>query len=332
MKTLLRLVGGLVLVALVLGIAGYLWVSNAAAQAFDRTVDTHEIDFPIPFPDPMPTPGTQGAGGGAVVATLAAAEAPEEAVDPMAAAIARGEHLVRARYGCADCHGEDFSGGVMMDAMPVARAFGPNLTTGEGGPTRDFTPADWDRAVRHGVGSDGRPLIMPSQDFLRMSDQELADIVAYIRSFPPVDNEVEPVTLGPIGKLLIARGQMRLSADYVEHDGEHPAYPPEAAPTAEFGAHLAGACVGCHKEDFTGGDIGGDPSWAPAANLTGAGRIPDWSLAEFTRVMREGVRPDGTELLEPMTFVVPLAGRMSDVEIEALYRYFQSLPARETGA
>lgn len=326
MKTLLRFVGGLLLVVLVLGVAGYLWVSSAAAQVFDRTVDTHEIDFPIPYP----VTGSEGAE--AAMAATTAEAAPAEAVDPMAAAVARGEHLVRARYGCADCHGEDFSGGVMMDAMPVARAFGPNLTGGEGSPVGDFTPADWDRAVRHGVGGDGRPLIMPSQDFLRMSDQELSDIVAYIRSFPPVDNEVEPVTLGPVGKLLIARGSMRLSADYVEHHGRHAALPPEAAPTAEFGAHLAAACVGCHKEDYTGGDIGGDPSWPPAANLTGAGRIPGWSLDEFSRVLREGVRPDGTELLEPMTFVVPLAGRMSDVEIEALYHYFRSLPARETGA
>ena len=34
-----------------------------------------------------------------------------------------------------------------------------------------------------------------------------------------------------------------------------------------FGRHLAGTCVGCHKQDYTGGDIGGDPNWAPAANL-----------------------------------------------------------------
>ena len=76
--------------------------------------------------------------------------------------------------------GADLSGGVMMDAMPVGRMFGPNLTLGEGSVTREYTAADWDRAVRHGVGTDGRPLVMPALDFQLMSDQELADIVTYI--------------------------------------------------------------------------------------------------------------------------------------------------------
>lgn len=325
MKTLLRIAGGLVLlVVLVLG-AGYFWASRAAASTFDRTIVTHEIDFPVPYPDPAPAGAAEG---GAVEGSLAAAES--ATMDPMAAAVARGQHLVAARYGCADCHGEDFSGGVMMDAMPVARAFGPNLTGGQGSPVADYTPADWDRAVRHGVGGDGRPLIMPSEDFQRMSDQELSDIVAYIASFPPVDNETEPLTLGPIGKLLIARGDLRPSADAVDHDGSHEPYPPAAAPTEVFGAHLAAACVGCHKEDYTGGKIAGDPSWAPAANLTGAGPVADMTLADFMSTLRTGVRPDGTALLEPMTFVIPMAGRMSDLELEAMYRFFRSLPARET--
>ncbi len=325
MKTLLRFAGGLVLlVLLVLGV-GYFWASRAAASTFDRTITTHEVDFPVPYPAPVMAGAAEGE---AAEGSLAGAE--EDGVDPLAAAVARGEHLVRARYACADCHGEDFSGGVMMDAMPVARAFGPNLTGGEGSPVASFSPADWDRAVRHGVGGDGRPLIMPSEDFQRMSDQELSDIVAYINSFPAVDNETEPLTLGPIGKFLIARGALRPSADGVDHDEAHEPYPPSAAPTEVFGAHLAAACVGCHKEDYTGGEIGGDPSWPPAANLTAAGPVADMSLDDFSSILRTGVRPDGTELLEPMTYVVPLARRMTDVEVEALYRFFRSLPARET--
>ncbi len=326
MKTFLRLAGGLGLLAMVILGAGYFWASRAATHAFDRTFVVDGVDFPIPYPGPG-TGGLDEDGTGAAEVSLAAELAD---TDPMAAAVARGEHLVRARYGCADCHGADFSGGVMMDAMPVARAFGPNLTGGEGSPVATYTPADWDRAVRNGIGADGRPLIMPSEDYQLMSDQELSDIVAYIGSFARVDNEVEPVTLGPVGKFLVARGELRLSADRLDHDVAHERYPPPAAPDEDFGAHLAGACVGCHKEDFTGGKIAGDPSWAPAANLTAAGPVADMSLDDFTTIMRTGVRPDGSEVLEPMTLVTPAAGRMSDVEIEALYRFFRSLPAKAT--
>ena len=42
--------------------------------------------------------------------------------------------------------------------------------------------------------------------------------------------------------------------------------------------------------------------------------------------MREGVRPDGTELRLPMTMMVPAARNMTDVEMEALWLYLTSVP------
>lgn len=321
MKKLLRVVAVVFVVLAAAALGGYAWVSQAAAQVFERRVDVHDVEFPVPFPAPAGPDAEVAADGGAAPPT----------VDAMAAALDRGAHLVSARYGCQECHGADFGGGTMMDAMPVGRMFGPNLTLGEGSVTRDYTPADWDRAVRHGVAPDGRPLVMPALDFQRMSDQELSDIVAYIRSLPDVDREVTAVTLGPVGKFLLARGIFQLSADQIPtHQASHLTHPPTAEPTVEFGQHLAATCMGCHKTDYTGGDIGGDPNWAPAANLTPAGPLADYTLDDFRRVLREGVRPDGTPVLEPMTFVMPAAERMTDVEIEAMYVFLRSLPARET--
>ena len=330
MKKLLRV--GLVVVVSFLFLVGaaYFWASRATAQTFARSIEAHEVDFPIPFP--LDDADTGGSANGGAAADAGAAVDPGDArvLSATEAAIERGRHLVSARYGCMECHGEDFSGGVMMDAMPVARAFGPNLTLGEGSVTRDYTAADWDRTVRHGIGPDGRPLIMPSLDFQLMSDQELSDIVTLIRSLPPVDNETTPLELGPIGKVLIARGDLQLSVDQIpSHDTPHVERPPVAVADVEFGRHLAATCMGCHKADFTGGDMGGDPSWAPAANLT-TGNVDDWTLEEFTTLLKEGVRPDGTSVLVPMTFVLPFAQKMTDVEIEALYLYLRTLPAKET--
>lgn len=321
-KTVLKIVVGIVLVLILLGAAGYIWASGAAADARSRVVVTHDVSFPIPAPlgeDEVAeldlTPGE------------AAAVAMERAVE-------RGRHLVEARYGCAECHGGDFGGGVMMEAGPVATFRGPNLTLGEGGVTRDYTPADWDRAVRHGVLPDGRLSTMPSEDFQMMSDQELGDIIAYIRSFPNVDNEVEAVRYGPIGKVLVATGSMGFSADRVTNHAEpHPSEPPPAEVTVEFGRHLSGICTGCHRIDFSGGPIGGDPSWAPAANLTPHEEgIAGWSFDDFERALLEGVRPDGTELLPPMNLVMPYANNMTPVEREALWLYLQSLPPVPTGS
>lgn len=322
MKTVLKILAGILLLLVLLGAGGYLWASSETEAARARVVLTHDVTFPIPAP--LSPEEMEEAG---LTPEDAAALARERSVE-------RGRHLVQARYGCSECHGADFGGGVMMDAGPVATFRGPNLTLGEGGVTRDYTPADWDRAVRHGVLPDGRLSTMPSEDFQLMSDQELGDIVAYIRSFPDVDNDVEAVRYGPIGRFLVATGSMGFSADRVEnHAAPHPSEPPPAEVSVEFGRHLAGTCTGCHRADFSGGPIGGDPSWAPAANLTPHGEgLSGWSFADFERAILEGVRPDGTELLAPMNLVLPFANNMTPVEREALWVYLQSLPPVPSGS
>lgn len=317
MKTLLRAIGALV-VLVALGAGGaFLWASNAAAKSLARTIDVHTVDFPIPFPlDP-----TEIEARG-----LTPHQAEEVA---LAEALERGRHLVESRYACSDCHGEDFGGGVMVDAPIMGRLLGPNITTGAGSRTEGYTAADWNRIVRHGVRRDGRVSAMPSQDFQVMSDQELSDIVVYIRSRPPVDAEVPPVTLGPLGKFLVATGQIQLAPDLISsHFGEHRSTPPAAEVGVEFGAHLAGTCTGCHGQSLAGGKIaGGDPSWAPAADITSGGPgISSWSYADFVRAMREGRRPDGSELLSPMSFALPYTARMTETEMEALWTYLRSVP------
>lgn len=72
--------------------------------------------------------------------------------------------------------------------------------------------------------------------------------------------------------------------------------------------------------------MGGDPSWAPARNLTPhVDGLAGWTFQDFRRVMLEGRRPDGTSVLEPMTLVLPYAQEMTDVEMEALWTYLQSV-------
>jgi hypothetical protein len=96
----------------------------------------------------------------------------------------------------------------------------------------------------------------------------------------------------------------------------------------EFGRHLAGICTGCHTENFAGGPIvGGDPSWVPARNLTPhESALGSWSYEDFARVMLEGVRPDGEAIQLPMTLILPYAQQMTEVELQALWTYLQSVP------
>ena len=319
-KKLLRAAGLLTVVLVASGAGVYAWASVTTGRILSATIDTHASEFPIPFPLDEAEIAELGLDG-----AQAEALAFERARD-------RGRHLVTARYACTECHGADFGGGVMLDAPIMGRLLGPNITSGVGSRTSGYTSADWDRTVRHGVLPDGRPTPMPSEDFQLMSDQELSDIVVYIQSQPPVDNEVPPVTLGPLGKILMATGQLHLSAQLIEaHDVEHAPLPPTTEASVEFGRHLGGVCTGCHGADLAGGPIpGGDPSWAPARNLTPhESGLAGWTYDEFVAAMRGGTRPDGSALLPPMTAIAPYARSMTDIEMEALWMFLQSVPPVE---
>ena len=294
----------------------FVWASVTSSRILASTIETHRVEFPIPFPLDRPVEAT---------------DPWVDAADPaMERAVASGQHLVEARYACIECHGPNFGGGVMVDDPLIGRLLGPNLTLGQGSRTLDYAPADWDRIVRHGIKPDGTPSPMPAEDFQLMSDQELSDIIAYIRSMPPVDNEVPPIRLGPLGKVLMATGELVLSADLIgTHATAHLEFPPDAEVSAEFGRHLAGVCSGCHGADLSGGPIpGGDPSWAPARNLTPhEDGLEGWSYEDFSTAMLSGRRPDGSDLVAPMTLMLPYAQGMTEVELQALWAYLESVPS-----
>lgn len=333
MKKVLKFLGSLLLI-LVLCVAGfYGWASFRTKSLLARHVTLHDVDFPIPFPSAEAAGPDEGTAMTAMMAVEAAPAADPRAV-ALQEAIDRGRHLVNSRYGCTECHGKNFGGGTMIDAAPIGHLFGPNITTGQGSRTLAYTAKDWDHIVRHGVKPDGTPSAMPAQDFQRMSDQELSDIVAYVRSMPPVDAAIPAPVLGPLGKVLVATGKIPLAADLIDHSRPHPAVPPQTAVTVEFGEHLAATCMGCHRADLTGGAVpGGDPSWPPAANLTPrADGLAKWSFEDFQKAVTTGVRPDGTALKVPMSEVTGITREMSEVELRALWAFLQSVPAKETGA
>jgi mono/diheme cytochrome c family protein len=165
MKKLLKVVGILVAMLVLLAAGVYVWASITTKRVLAQTFETHLVDFPSPFPIDA--------------AEVSALGLTDDAARSLALkrAIERGRHLVAARYTCTACHGANFGGGVMVDAFPLGRLLGPNLTLGAGSRTADFKPQDWDRIVRHGVLRDGHGAVMPSEDFQQMSDQELSDII-----------------------------------------------------------------------------------------------------------------------------------------------------------
>ncbi len=244
--------------------------------------------------------------------------------------LAAGEHLAITR-GCTDCHGPQLAGGIIMDNPAMGTIVAPNLTEGKGGIGGKLTTELWERAIRQGIGFDGRPLlIMPSDDYYYMTKNDLSNLLSYIKSVPPVDNELPELSPGPVMRMLLTFGEVetmparirqlkhKRQEEFVE--GVNPG----------FGRYLSTNCISCHRQDMSGGKIkGGDPSWPPAANLTphmeqGLG---GWQKADFVKALREGKSTNGRELhpAMPRTF-----GYFTDEEIEALWLYLRSIPAIES--
>lgn len=331
MKKLLKILGWSVIAIVVAALLAYGLAWWVTSSRYDKQWIAHDATFPIPF-----------ALGEAELAALraerTAAGAP--AVDPLAGvdlqaialerAIARGKHLVDSRVNCNACHGKDFSGGVIVDVAVVGRWVAPNLTTGKGSVTLEYTAADWDHAVRHGLRRGGRTSSMPSQDFVNLSDHELSDIVAYIRGMPPVDRDLGPVKFGPVFTFMLATDSKALPASAIDHAKAHPVEPPETAPTAAFGEHLVQVCRGCHGERLSGGKLKGDPNMPIVANLTPHETgLKDWTEADFIRALREGKRQDGTAISEFMPWRA--YGQMGDSELKAIWAYLQTVPSVEKG-
>ena len=306
MKKLLKILGWSVAAILAVAIFAYGVAWWVAGSRYDKQWVAHDATFPIPFP----------LGEGETMA--------------LNHAIANGQHLVETRVGCRGCHSEDFGGGVIIDAPILGRWVAPNLTMGKGSVTREYTASDWDHAVRHGLRRGGRSSSMPAIEFVNLSDHELSDIVAYIRSLPPVDRDLGRVKFGPVFTFVMAFDSSALLAFNVDHEKAHAIEPPETAATAEYGEHIVQVCRGCHRANLSGGKIQGDPNMPILANLTPHETgLKDWTEADFIRALREGKRKDGSAISEYMPWRV--YGQMSDAELKAIWAYLRTVPAVEKG-
>jgi mono/diheme cytochrome c family protein len=249
------------------------------------------------------------------------------AIPTDSASLARGSHLVRSFGGCIECHGENMAGKVVVDDPALGRLYAPNLTRGKGGIGGARSDADLVRAIRHGVGPTGHALVvMPSLDYVHFTEMDLAAVVAYEKSLPPVDNVLPAVSVGPVARALMLAGKMPLlHAERIDHSQPTPTGITPAVTTA-YGGYIAQiGCTGCHGPQLAGGRIEtGPPDWPLAANLTAAGRVKNWSDAELAHFFRTGIRPDGS----PVNSVMPirLTKNFTDDEIHALTLYLRSLP------
>lgn len=238
--------------------------------------------------------------------------------------ISEGKRLFLSR-GCTDCHSDNGSGKVFLEDPALGRYVGANLTAGKGGVGSSRSNGEYARAIRNGVGKDGKVLLfMPSTDFQAMSDSDVGKLVSYIKTLPPVDSELPKIEVGFLSKFLFLIGKMPLlvSAEQIDHS-KVAVQEVKPSLSVEYGKYVAATCTGCHGMDLKGGPIqGAPPEWPPAQNIAGQA-MAKWTEEQFLNSIRTGVRPDGTQIAFPMPW--QSLKHLTDIELKAIRLYLLSL-------
>ncbi len=240
--------------------------------------------------------------------------------------LARGEHLATIS-SCNGCHSMDLSGTVFNDEAPMGYLPASNLTSGAGGIGAAYTTEDWARAIRHGVAADGRPLmIMSSNHYAEYGDDDLAALIAYLQSVPPVDNELGERNVPFPGTIIfgVLAYDDVTAVNKIDHAAVGGDAPDAASATAVYGEYLVNiaSCGSCHGENLAGQL---DPNGPQGPNITMGGELQSWSQDDFFTAMRSGTAPGGREINPEMPWQA--YAQMTDVELEAVWAFIQGEPA-----
>ena len=236
------------------------------------------------------------------------------AVPTDSAAIGEGRRLAIV-HGCFNgCHGKQAEGVVFFDAPWVGHVVAPDLTRA----VSRMSDAELAVTIRQGVRPDGRSmLVMPSESFVVMRDDDLARILAFLHSLP-ASNGLEPgMSLGPLGRIGLVAGQFKTAARMIEEA----AAPPEAAnDEAAQGRYLARTvCAQCHGTGLRGATF---PEFtSPSLQMVAA-----YSPEDFARLLRTGTALGGREVGLMSEWARTNLSSLTDAEIAALYAYLHSLP------
>jgi len=236
----------------------------------------------------------------------------ETLVAPTPAQLADGPRQAKI-LGCVTCHGEGLRGKVMFDAPNVAKVVAPNLTEVAARATDQQLAA----AIRQGIGYDGRALfVMPSPQYSRLSDGEVASLIAFIRSQPRGPGLSDRPQIGPIGRVGMAMGKFKPSTARVEEYLTK--MPIEVGPQHAAGRRLAANdCSECHGPQLEGEDMF-------------EGKTPDLSIAgaydyeQFRTLLRTGKTPDNRKLGLMKEVAEKDFVHLTDSEIRSLHDYLRA--------
>jgi cytochrome c553 len=217
--------------------------------------------------------------------------------------IAEGKRLAHLT-GCISCHGQDLEGAFIVEIPGAARFIGPNISN----VLPAYSDAQLVGLLRRGVKLDGTGAwLMPSEMFQHLHDDDLARIVAWLRTVPARDGIAERTQIHVMGRAIVALGGFKSAAQQIEE---------QTGPridTSSRGAYLVmNLCSECHGQDLKGREEAKAPSLIVAKG---------YSADDFSRLMYTGIGLGGRtfELMTPISKA--RFAHLTPDEIEAMRGY-----------
>ncbi len=259
-------------------------------------------------------------------------------------AVSRGKYVFEAA-GCYACHTQAGSA-ALAGGGPLRTRFGvfyaPNITLDAEFGIGKWSEADFIRAMREGVSPKGEPYypVFPYTTYTRMTERDMGDLFAYLKSLAPANTPNRPHELGfpySIRSTLMPWRWLYFTAGEWQSD-------PRRDRAVNRGAYLVQAlthCGECHtpRDSFGGPDRANELTGARmpvgdlvASNLTPhASGLGDWSEADIVDALETGNLPQGGTLGGEMAEVVRHAtSRLTPGDRRAIAAYLKSLPPKPT--
>jgi len=271
-------------------------------------------------------------------------------IEPTPARIARGEYLVNHVTHCFSCHatpdynyysgpivpGTEGKGGTKFEDEDLGKLYIPNITPAA---LRNWSDGEIVRAITSGVNKNGGALfpMMPYLEFRHLPEEDVHAIVTYLRTLPPIPNEVP-------------RTQFYFPFSLVARTFPQPYKPeprPAASDTVAYGKLLTSVagCHFCHTQTNDKGEAlpgmdfaGGLEHYIPERGIVRSANItPDedtgigaWDKIYLVTRFKEyadstnshiPVAKDGENTVMPWTM---FAG-MTEADLGAIYTYLRTV-------
>ena len=267
------------------------------------------------------------------------AEAFDQSGDP-----ARGQQVFAAG-DCASCHASPgqsdrlrLGGGIAL-ASPYGTFRAPNISPDRVDGIGSWRTIDLANALLRGVSPDGSHYypVFPYPSYAHMNPADVVDLMAYLRTLPPVKGRAPAHEINPIFRIRRFLGIWKLL--YFDHTPIKP--DPRRDPKWNRGRYLVeslGHCTECHATRDLLGGIKPKTRFAGGPDPEGTGfypnitptRLADWSEKDIAEMLRSGNTPVHGRVGSSMSEVVINTAMLSDSDREAIASYIKSLPARQT--